>query len=190
MVLIIYPDNTTMLFDCNVTDEEKDKIKTVSHIAATLEGEIVVPTVPIHNVEEVQALIHSHQPDVVVIDGVYLLSENKGDSANWEKLTDVSRNLKRMADGHGIPIVGIHQANRAAAGKRVEIENIAYSDALGQDADLVIGLTEEPDEDLFIQCLKNRWGKNGWGLFVRLYFDTMTVKLLTGAAPMGDDDEG
>lgn len=172
------------------TEEETSKIRTVSHIATTLEGEIIIPTVPIHNVDEVQALIHSHQPDVVVIDGVYLLSENKGDSANWEKLTDVSRNLKRMADGHGVPIVGIHQANRQAVGKRVEIENIAYSDALGQDADLVLGLSEEPDGDLFIECLKNRWGKNHWGLFIKLYFETMTVKLLTGRTSMEDDDEG
>ena len=171
------------------TPDEETKIRTVSHIAATLDGEIIVPTVPIYNVNEVQALIHSHQPDVVVIDGVYLLSENKGDSANWEKLTDVSRNLKRMADGHGVPIVGIHQANRQAVGKRVEIENMAYSDALGQDADLVLGLTEEADGDLYIECLKNRWGKSNWAFFVKLYFETMTVKLLDGAAVLEDDDE-
>lgn len=172
------------------TPEEETRIKTVSHIASTLEGEILVPTVPIHNVDEVQALIHSHHPDVVVIDGVYLLSENKGDSANWEKLTDVSRNLKRMADGHGIPIVGIHQANRAAEGKRMEITNMAYSDALAQDADLVIGITEELDKDIYIHCLKNRWGKPNWAFFVQLYFDSMTVKVLPDVALKGDDDEG
>lgn len=170
------------------TKEEESRIRTVSHIASTLEGEIIVPTVPIHNVDQVQGLLHSHQPDVVVIDGVYLLSENKGDSANWEKLTDVSRSLKRMADGHGVPVIGIHQANRAAIGKRVEIENIAYSDALGQDADLVLGLTEEPDGDLFVECLKNRWGKSNWGLFLRLYFETMTVRLLTTRTPMGEEE--
>lgn len=171
------------------TPEEETRIRTVGYIASTLEGEILIPTVPIHNVNEVQALIHSHQPDVVVIDGVYLLSDNKGDSANWEKLTDVSRNLKRMADGHGVPIVGIHQANRAAEGKHMEITNMAYSDALAQDADLVLGLTEEADGDLYIECLKNRWGKNNWAFFVQLYFDTMTVKILPDVAPKGEDDE-
>ena len=170
------------------TPDEEVKIKTVSHIASTLDGEIIIPTVPIHSVDEVQSLIHSHNPDVVVIDGVYLLSDNKGDSANWEKLTDVSRNLKRLADGHGIPVVGIHQANRASIGKRVGIENIAYSDALGQDADLVLGLSEEEDGDLYIDCLKSRWGKNNWGLFVRLYFDTMTVKLLTDRIPLEESE--
>ena len=171
------------------TPEEEVRIRTVGHIASTLEGEILIPSVPIHNVNEVQALIHSHQPDVVVIDGVYLLSDNKGDSANWEKLTDVSRNLKRMADGHGVPIIGIHQANRAAEGKHMEITNMAYSDALAQDADLVLGLTEEPDGDLYIECLKNRWGKNNWAFFVKLYFDTMTVKVLPDVAVVEADDE-
>ena len=168
------------------TPDEEVKIKTVSHIASTLDGEIIIPTVPVHSVDDVQSLVHSHSPDVVVIDGVYLLSDNKGDSANWEKLTDVSRNLKRLADGHGVPVVGIHQANRAAIGKHAGIENMAYSDALGQDADLVLALNDEPDSvnELFIECVKNRWGKMNWGLFVKLYFDTMTVKLLTGRTPL------
>lgn len=173
------------------TPDEEMKIKTVSHIASTLDGEIIIPTVPIYNVDNVQSLVHSHSPDVVVIDGVYLLSDNKGDSANWEKITDVSRNLKRLADGHGVPVVGIHQANRAAIGKHAGIENLAYSDALGQDADLVLALNEEPDgkNELFIQCVKNRWGKDNWGLFVKLWFETMTVKLLDGRTPLAKEDE-
>ena len=174
------------------TPEEETRIRTVSHIAAALGGEIIIPTVPIHNVTEVQALMHAHQPDVVIIDGVYLLSENKGDSANWEKITDVSRNLKRMADGHGVPIIGVHQANRAAAGKEeLGVENIAYSDALGQDADLVIGIIPDKVDhnELYIHCVKNRWGKPDWGFFVKLYFDTMTVRVLPDVAPKGDDDE-
>jgi KaiC/GvpD/RAD55 family RecA-like ATPase len=171
----------------NWTEDERGRIKTVSHIASTLEGEIIIPTSTIHNVDEVQALIHSHKPDVVVIDGVYLLSENKGDSAAWERITDVSRNLKRIADGNGVPVIGIHQANRASAGKRVEIENIAYSDGLGQDADLVLGLSEEPGGDLFIECLKNRWGSSHWGLFIRLYFETMTVRLLSDGSAIEEE---
>jgi replicative DNA helicase len=135
--------------------------------------------------------MHSHQPDIVIIDGVYLLSENKGDSANWEKLTDVSRNLKRMADGHGVPIIGVHQANRAAAGKEeLDVENIAYSDALGQDADLIIGIAPESDpKELYIHCVKNRWGSPTWGFFVRLHFDTMTVRVLPDVPLKGEDDE-
>lgn len=176
----------------NWDDDDRGRIRTVSHIANSLEGEIIIPTVPVTSVDTIQSLIHTHKPDVVVVDGVYLLSENAGNSAAWEKITDVSRNLKRVADGNGIPIVGIHQANRASIGKRVEVDNIAYSDALGQDADLVLGLNEEPEGDLFIECIKNRWGKVHWGLFIRLYFESMTVKLLSDAYPEkeGEDDEG
>lgn len=171
------------------TEEDKAKIRTVSHIAASLPGEVIVPTIPISDVESVQALMHTHRPDIVMIDGIYLLSENKGDSAAWEKITDVSRNLKRLADNYGVPIIGIHQANRSAIGKRVGIENIAYSDALGQDADLVLGLNEDEGGDLIIECLKNRWGKSGWGLYVRLHFDTMMVQLLSEGLIEEEDDE-
>jgi KaiC/GvpD/RAD55 family RecA-like ATPase len=173
------------------TPDDETRIRTVSHIAAHLDGELIIPTVPIDGVDKVQALMHSHQPDIVIIDGVYLLSENKGDSANWEKLTDVSRNLKRMADGHGVPIIGVHQANRAAAGKEeLGVENIAYSDALGQDADLIIGISPEDNpRELYIHCVKNRWGSPTWSFFVRLHFDTMTVKVLPDVPLKEEEDE-
>lgn len=103
-------------------------------------------------------------------------------NSNWEKITEVSRSLKQLADGEGVPILGIHQANRNAIGKRMEVENIAYADALAQDADLVLGVNTEDDGSLFVECLKSRWGRSGWGMFLKIHFDTMRVTVLEAAA--------
>lgn len=153
------------------------RLKGVAHIASKMHGDIIIPDRPILRVSEVVGLVHTYRPDIIIIDGVYLMSGESG-SSHWEKITEVSRDLKRLAEAESRPVIGIHQANRGAVGKRVEIENVAYSDALAQDADLLVTVNKEEDsKDIFVECIKNRWGDEGWGFFLRFFFDTMTVRV-------------
>lgn len=161
------------------TEDDLERIQTVSYIASRMEGEVIIPNRPVESVDQMHSLVLTYQPDIVVIDGIYLMKGVSGES-NWEKITDVSRNLKRLAEGEGVPVVGLHQASRNAAGKRMEIEHVAYSDALGQDADLLLGINRESDGSLFVEALKNRWGAEHWGLFVQFYWDVMHAKVLNG----------
>lgn len=163
------------------SEDDLHRLETVSFIANHMEGEMLVPNQPVRDVKELYTLVNSYQPDVVVVDGIYLMNGVSGNS-NWEKITEVSRSLKQLADGEGVPILGIHQANRNAIGKRMEVENIAYADALAQDADLVLGVNTEDDGSLFVECLKSRWGRSGWGMFLKIHFDTMRVTVLEAAA--------
>lgn len=159
------------------TQEDRSKIATVSYIANHMEGEVFIPKKPVQDVEEVRKLVYTYQPDLVIIDGIYLIKGMGGDS-HWEKITNVSRELKQLAEGEEIPVLGIHQASRSAAGKRVEVEHVAYADALAQDADLLLGVNAEEDGSIFIEAIKNRWGGKNWGFFMRFYFDTMSVRVL------------
>ena len=95
--------------------------------------------------------IRQCKPDVAFIDGVYLLG-GKGTS-DWEKQTYISRTLKDIAMAENIPIIGTLQGNRVSAGKKkkLALENPAYSDAYGQDADAMIGLNRIWDKE------NNRW---------------------------------
>lgn len=111
--------------------------------------------------------VREYRPDVVFIDGVYLMS-GKGHS-DWEKQTSISRDIKQIALNERVPIVGTLQANRGAAGEKekVKMHNIAYSDAYGQDADNVITIgrqwddrAEEFSKLLFVQLAKVRDGEN------------------------------
>jgi hypothetical protein len=169
--------------------DDMRRIETVSYIASRLEGEVIIPNKPVQSVKQIQGLIYTYRPDIVIIDGIYLMSGTSGE-AHWEKITDISRNLKRMAEEEALPVFGIHQANRSAVGKRrIEIEHIAYADALAQDADLVLAINREEDSDLFIECIKNRWGKEHWGFFLRIFFDTMHVKVMDAEYALEDVDE-
>jgi KaiC/GvpD/RAD55 family RecA-like ATPase len=159
------------------TESDKGRIETVSFIASHMEGDVFIPNRPVQDVKEVTNLIHSHSPDLVIVDGIYLVQGIKADS-HWEKITSISRELKRIAEGEGLPILGIHQANRNSIGKRIEVEHVAYADALAQDADLLMAINPEDDDSLFVESIKNRWGKKNFGFFMRFFFDTMQVKVL------------
>jgi KaiC/GvpD/RAD55 family RecA-like ATPase len=162
------------------TDEDIDKLSTVTYIANNMEGEVFIPNKPVGDIKELQGYIYAYKPDIVVVDGIYLMRGMKGES-HWEKITNVSRSLKEIAEGEGIPLLGIHQANRQAIGRHIEIEHVAYSDALAQDADLMLAINAEKDGSVFIEPIKNRWGSENWGLTLRFYFNTMKVKIITSA---------
>lgn len=164
------------------SQEDKNKLNTVSYIARNGPGDLFVPNRPIQRTDELTGLIHSYKPDLVVVDGIYLMSSGKNET-NWEKVTAVSRDLKQIAQAEQVPILGIHQASRQAIGKgHIGIEDIAYSDALAQDADLLLTIKQEEEGRFFIECIKNRWGfKDGWGFFAHLDFASMTVNVLENA---------
>lgn len=161
------------------TPDDINRLATVTFIANNMEGEVFIPNKPVQDIRELQGYIYTYKPDIVIVDGIYLMNSMKGDS-HWEKITNVSRNLKQLAEGEGLPILGIHQANRQAIGKRIEIEHIAYADALAQDADLLLAINPEDDGSIFVEAIKNRWGGENWGFFMRFFFETMTAKILDG----------
>lgn len=160
------------------SSSDLNKLKTVNYIASHMEGEVFIPNRPVENMKELRSLIYTHKPDIVMVDGIYLMSGAAGDS-HWEKITGVSRELKQVAEGEGLPIIGIHQANRQAIGKRIDVEHIAYADALAQDADLLLGINAEEDGSIFVESFKNRWGDDHWGFFLRFYFETMSVRVMS-----------
>lgn len=170
------------------SEDDLNRISTVSFIASRMKGDVYIPNRPVQDVKEVQGLIMAHQPDIVIVDGIYLMNGAGGDS-HWEKITSISRNLKQLAEGEGVPIVGIHQANRNAVGKKIEVEHIAYADALAQDADLLLAINPEDDGSIFVESIKNRWGKSQWGFLLKFYFDTMTAKVLDAKTSAMSEEE-
>lgn len=168
------------------SQDDLHRLNTVSHIATSMDGEMYIPNHPVQDIKEIRSLIYTYRPDIVLVDGIYLMQGQGGDS-HWEKITNISRNLKQLAEGEGVPILGVHQANRNAIGKRIEVEHIAYADALAQDADLVLAINPEEDGRLFVEAIKNRWGSDHWGFFMKVHFDTMSVRIFD--APLGGDGE-
>ena len=119
---------------------------------------------------DVELLIQEFRPDIVYIDGVYMMQPNtKKAMQKIEKVSEVFDNLKQMTIAHNVPVVVTTQFNRQAGkkGKDGSLENIAFTDAISTHSSLVLSLGEakgsatEAAKKRTIRFLKGREGESG-----------------------------
>lgn len=122
-------------------------------------------------VSAVQAKIEEYDPDLVIVDGSYLLEDEDGGQAMWEKVTNITRKLKRTANGTGKPIIQSSQlsAKTGKEGKANSQSTISFSQSFAQDSDLVI----EPFRDKDMKEVK----KMGLNVMLAREADVPTILL-------------
>ena len=105
------------------------------------------------------------QPDIIYIDGAYLLRTDKQFKAKWELVTYTSEMLKYLAIDLNIPIVASYQFNRQVSRKTASVkdagfESIGLSDTISQLASIGIALIapEGTDEMRRIEIIGARDG--------------------------------
>lgn len=99
-------------------------------------------------VDGLQAMVatfHTQHPDMaaVFVDYLGLLQKGGADQSAESELSYISRQLKRMAERHGVPVVAVHQLNRGVEGrpdKRPLLSDLRGSGAIEQDANIVMFL--------------------------------------------------
>lgn len=92
------------------------------------------------NVQEVQFLARQNRVDVVIIDYLGLLQHGDGKSL-YERVTNTSNALKRMARTLGVPVLCLAQLNREVEGRKNDpprLSDLRDSGAIEQDADGVL----------------------------------------------------
>lgn len=119
--------------------------------------------------DDIFLIANQLKPDVVFIDGAYLL---KHPNLRLDRYTRVAENIERikhLTSTAKIPTVASYQFNRMASKKKdsddITLDDIAYSDAIGQVSSIVLGLFEEDTVETFnhrtIRVLKGREGAVG-----------------------------
>jgi replicative DNA helicase len=100
-------------------------------------------------VSGLQAKIEKIRPDIVFVDGVYLMvDEASGESNTPGALTSITRNLKRLAQRQNIPIVISTQVLLWKMKRgQVSADSIGYSSSFFQDSDVILGLQKQDEED-------------------------------------------
>jgi replicative DNA helicase len=95
------------------------------------------------------------KPDVLFIDGVYLmLDQVTGDANTPQALTNITRGLKRVAQKLDIPVIITTQTLLwKMKGGKVSADSIGYSSSFFQDSDVILGL-EPVEEDDTVRTLK------------------------------------
>lgn len=115
------------------------------------------------DVDKVYAETVRHNPDLVMLDYISLMQSHSGfRGAHWEKITEITRNLKGQARGLRIPILAIAQTNRSSAKEGAQDDNIAYANSILQDSDVVLGLHSDKNmkanKKMQLKLIKNREG--------------------------------
>lgn len=97
-----------------------------------------------------QSKIREMKPDLVIVDGMYLMKDDRSNSRNtdWKNIAHISQDIKLTAQEFDIPIIGVTQANRGAEKTKGEdLTELAFADSLGQDADAVFRVTRTTRND-------------------------------------------
>lgn len=111
-------------------------------------------------VSALAAKIDQCKPDIVFVDGVYLmLDEITGEMNTPQAITNITRSLKRLGQRIDKPIVNTTQTLlwKMRAGK-VTADSIGYSSSFFQDSDVILGLepVEEDDEIRLLKIVASR----------------------------------
>jgi len=104
----------------------------------------------VNGISFLQSKIRDFQPDLILIDGLYLMNDDRGGkkTVDWKAIAHISQDTKKTAREFKIPILATAQANRGADKdvRNADVSEIAYSDALGQDTDFSIRVGKRIDK--------------------------------------------
>ena len=116
------------------------------------------------------------QPDILFIDGVYLMIDEQSGEANTPiAITNITRSLKRVAQRFQIPVIISTQALTWKMRKgNVTADSIGYSSSFFQDADVLFGLQREDEDIDDTRLLKVLASRNSGPMEVSMLWDWET----------------
>jgi hypothetical protein len=122
-------------------------------------------------VNDILLLSRTLNPDVIYIDGAYLVRHPNVALGPYQRVAIVCEQMKMdLATGLSLPVIASWQFSRDAPkkkkdGSKVGLEDIAYSDVIGQLSAIVLGLFEgetiESVKRKRVDMLKGRGGEEG-----------------------------
>lgn len=99
-------------------------------------------------VQWLSSKVDKYNPDFVCIDGLYLMSDIQKAKKDHERVRNISRALRQMVLSKKKPLIATLQANREAAKhENANLDELAFSDAIGQDATCVMRVINEKDKN-------------------------------------------
>ncbi len=151
----------------------------------------------VSGVSSVMSVIEQEKPDVIYIDGAYLMEDEQGAKDDWLRVTHITRDLKQIAKNSKIPVFINTQADQNTTSKAGPgLGDIKYAQSIGQDSDNIMALYRDDvmlnDDEMGIRMLKQREGLLGKAV-INWDFKNMDFKSIYSEAENGnslDDDAG
>lgn len=113
--------------------------------------------------EDIESLIKEHKPQVLLVDYLQLIPHENKRLKEYDRVTEVSKELKHMAKKYKIAVVAASQLSRGT-GEQPRLSDLRSSGQIEQDADLVLSLWRKVENvtpegaKVYVDCLKNRNG--------------------------------
>jgi len=146
----------------SIDEEEYTKFLTDSNRQSLLVCDHISGQVGI-SAEAIAGLVRKHNPEFVVIDGVYLISSGDPKKAAWEQSHALFYGLKNLATSTNTPVLVSTQATRDAANMFTppRADQVAFGDALIRASDVAMAMCALEDEDnkRLVQFQKYRDGE-------------------------------
>ena len=117
--------------------------------------------------------IEKLQPDIIFVDGVYLMIDEVTGEANTPMaLTNITRSMKRLAQKHKKPIVMTTQVlTQKMRRGQVTADAIGYSSSFYQDSDVIFALQRQDENDDSSRLLRIVASRNCGPAEVELLWD-------------------
>jgi len=112
------------------------------------------------DVNALRLFIEKENLDVLYVDQLSLLEDQRKGKTPVEKMSNISKDLKNLQVMKRIPIISVCQQNRTASENGVDTTQIAQSDRIGQDSTMIIFL-EKKDDIMKLHLVKSRDSENG-----------------------------
>jgi len=111
-------------------------------------------------VSALKMFIEKEELDILFVDQLSLLEDQRKGKTPVEKASNISKDLKILQVMKKIPIISVSQQNRTSSENGVDTTQIAMSDRIGQDSTLIIFL-EKKDTLMKLTIVKSRDSENG-----------------------------
>ena len=154
--------HTALRHGDNIDEKEYTDFLTASNRQSLLVCDHISGQVGI-SAEAIAGLVRKHNPEFVVIDGVYLISSGDPKKAAWEQSHALFYGLKNLATSTNTPVLVSTQATRDASNMFTppRADQVAFGDALIRASDVAMAMCALEDEDnkRMVQFQKYRDGE-------------------------------
>jgi replicative DNA helicase len=134
------------------------------------------------NISQLKSIVRKNirrgKCDMVVVDYLQLIDASDKKIVREQQISEISRELKGMSIEFNIPVIALAQLNRMAEKEVPQLHHLRESGAIEQDADNVIFIYKEVDENLneINYSLINAKARNGTTGFFEIWHNSQMTK--------------
>jgi len=141
---------------------------------------------------DVMDYVRDKRPDILYVDGAYLLETDNPRASQFEQITTGAKQLKLLAQSMNIPIICTYQFKRKTG---ESIDDIYQTDVIAQLASIAIGIHKDDGGDMaddlaaiqyrILRILKGREGEHGE---IRVLYDMQNAVIEQVTAEETEDE--